>query len=329
MMGRKRWIGIFVGLLACTVAGGAVAQDRYPNKPVRLVVPFAAGGATDIMARIMGQKMGELLGQTFVVDNRPGAGGNLGSDLVAKASPDGYTLLMATASSHGANPHLYKKFPYHPINDFIALGALGINPAALGAHPGIPAKDVPSLIALVRANPGKYSYGSGGVGSILHLCGEQFKIKAGGLDIEHVPYRGSAPMINDLAAGQIMMAFDVLSTILPQIQAGAVRAIANGGVERGSALADVPTVAEQGLPGYVCYSWGVLMAPAKTPASIVATLHQALITALTDQTVVKRLRETGMDVFQPPRDFDQTQVFYRAEVAKWGEIVKATGILLD
>ena len=321
--------GIAACVIACAVMATAQAQDRYPSKNVRLVVPFASGGATDIMARIMGQKMGELLGQTFVVDNRPGAGGNLGSDLVAKSSPDGYTLLMAPASSHGANPHLYRKFPYHPINDFIALGVLGINPAALGTHPAVPAKDVPSLIALVRANPGKYSYGSGGVGSILHLCGEQFKIKAGGLDIEHVPYRGSAPMINDLAAGQIMMAFDVLPTILPQIQAGAVRGIANGGTVRASALPDLPTIAEQGLSGYVCYSWGVLMAPAKTPAPIVATLHQAMVTALTDQTVVKRLRETGMDVFQPPRDFEQTQVFYQAEVAKWGEIVKATGILLD
>ena len=328
-MRPKGLTSIIACLLACAVVGTAVAQDRYPSKPVRLVVPFAAGGATDIMARIMGQKLGELLGQTFVVDNRPGAGGNLGSDLVAKSPPDGYTLLMATASSHGANPHLYKKFPYHPINDFAVLGVLGINPAALGAHPAIPAKDVPSLIALVRANPGKYSYGSGGVGSILHLCGEQFKIKAGGLDIEHVPYRGSAPMINDLAAGQIMMAFDVLPTILPQIQAGTVRGIANGGVERASALPDLPTVAEQGLTGYVCYSWGVMMAPAKTPAPLVATLHQAMVTALTDQTVVKRLRETGMDVFQPPRDFAQTQEFYQAEVAKWGEIVKATGILLD
>ena len=328
-MRPKGLTSIIACLLACAVVGTAVAQDRYASKPVRLVVPFAAGGATDIMARIMGQKLGELLGQTFVVDNRPGAGGNLGSDLVAKSPPDGYTLLMATASSHGANPHLYKKFPYHPINDFAVLGVLGINPAALGAHPAIPAKDVPSLIALVRANPGKYSYGSGGVGSILHLCGEQFKIKAGGLDIEHVPYRGSAPMINDLAAGQIMMAFDVLPTILPQIQAGTVRGIANGGVERASALPDLPTVAEQGLTGYVCYSWGVMMAPAKTPAPIVATLHQAMVTALTDQTVVKRLRETGMDVFQPPRDFAQTQEFYQAEVAKWGEIVKATGILLD
>jgi tripartite-type tricarboxylate transporter receptor subunit TctC len=316
-------------LLACALTGTAQAQDRYPSKNIRFVVPFAAGGATDIMARIMGQKMGELLGQVFVVDNRPGAGGNLGSDLVAKSPPDGYTLLMATASSHGANPHLYKKFPYHPVNDFVALGVLGVNPSALGVHPAVPANDVQSFITLVRANPGKYSFGSGGVGSILHLCGEQFKVKAGGLDIEHVPYRGSAPMINDLASGQITMAFDVLTTILPQIQAGAVKALANGAAMRATALPDLPTVAEQGLAGYECYSWGVILAPAKTPEPIVAALHQAIVTALTDEAVVKRLRETGMDVFQPPRSLAETSVFFKAEVAKWSEIVKSTGVQLD
>ena len=306
-----------------------LAQAPYPNRPVRLVVPFAVGGATDIMARIMGQKMGELLGQTFVVDNRPGAGGNLGSDLVAKSAPDGYTLQMATASTHATNPALYKKFPYHPVNDFIALGVLGINPSALGVHPSMPATDVKSLLELIRANPGKYSYGSGGVGSILHLCGEQLKSRVGGLDIVHVPYRGSAPMINDLSSGHLPMAFDVLATILPQIQSGAVRALANGGATRSGALPDLPTVAEQGVPGYICYSWGVMFAPAKTPAPIVQTLHQALVKAMEDPSVIKRLQETGMDVMLPPRTLDQAAEFVQKEVAVWADIVKATGIVLD
>ena len=320
-------LGMLAGcLLAPTLA---TAQDRYPSKPVRLVVPFAVGGATDIMARIVGQRMGELLGQTFVVENKAGAGGNLGSDFVAKAAPDGYTILMASASTHGANPALYKKFPYDPVKDFIALGALGINPSAFGVANSVPAKDVQSLIALVRANPGKYSFGSGGVGSILHLCGEQFKVRAGGLDIEHVPYRGSGPMMNDLAAGQLPMAFDVLPTILPQIQAGTVRALANGAAVRASQLVDLPTVQEQGVPGYECYSWGILFAPAKAPAPIVATLHQALVTALAEETVIKRLRDTGMEVFQPPRTLEQSDAFLRTEVAKWAAIVKETGIQID
>ncbi len=306
------------------------AQERYPAKPVRVVVPFAVGGATDIMARIMGQKIGELLGQTFVVDNRPGAGGNLGSDLVAKAVPDGYTLLMATASTHGANPNLYKKFPYDPVNDFIPLGVLGINPSVLGVHPSVPATDVLSLIALVRANPGKYSYGSGGVGSILHLCGEQFRVLAGNLDMVHVPYRGSAPMMNDLSSGQLPIAFDVLPTIWPQIQAGAVRALANGGATRAAQLKDLPTVAEQGVAGFSCYSWGVLFAPAKTPVPIVTILHQALVKGMEDAAVIKRLQDTGMEVFLPPRSLDQARNFVRDEVAKWGAIVKASKIeLLD
>ena len=304
------------------------AQERYPTKPVRLVVPFAVGGATDIMARIMGQKMGEILGQTFVVDNRPGAGGNLGSDLVAKAAPDGYTLLMATASTHGANPNLYKKFPYDPVKDFIPLGVLGINPSALGVHPAVPATDVQSLIALIRANPGKYSYGSGGVGSILHLCGEQFRVLAGNLDMVHVPYRGSAPMINDLASGQLPIAFDVLPTIWPQIQAGAVRALANGGATRTAQLANIPTVAEQGIAGFQCYSWGVLFAPAKTPTPIVQALHQALVKALDDPSVIKRLQDTGMEVFLPPRNLEQSAAFLREDVAKWAAIVKATGVAM-
>lgn len=323
-----RIVGAF---LACCLGmlTPARAQDRYPSKPVRVVVPFAVGGATDIMARIMGQKMGEILGQTFVVDNRPGAGGNLGSDFVAKAPADGYTLLMATASSHGANPNLYKKFPYHPVNDFSVVGVLGLNPALLGINPAVPATDVQSLIALIRANPGKYSFGSGGVGSILHLCGEQFRIRAGRLDMEHIPYRGSAPMINDLAAGQLPIAFDVLPTILPQVQAGAVRALANGGTTRAGQLPDLPTVQEQGVPGFVCYSWGILLAPANTPAPIMDRLHQALATSLGDETVVKRLRETGMDVFLPPRSRAQATAFLAEEVMKWAEIVKETGIQLD
>jgi tripartite-type tricarboxylate transporter receptor subunit TctC len=326
MRPRAFLLALCAGLL---LAAAASAQDRYPGKPVRLVVPFAVGGATDIMARIMGQRMGEILGQTFVVDNRPGAGGNLGSDFVAKAPPDGYTLLMATASTHATNPNLYRKFPYDPVNDFIALGVLGINPSALGVHPSVPATDVASLVALIRANPGKYSFGSGGVGSILHLCGEQFRVRAGGLDMEHIPYRGSAPMVNDLAAGQLPIAFDVLATILPQIQAGAVRALANGAAVRASQLPDVPTVAEQGIPGFVCYSWGMMLAPARTPAPIVAALHEALVKAMGDELVVRRLRDTGMEVLLPPRDLEQSAAFLREEVAKWAAVVKETGIQID
>jgi len=190
------------------LAGAASAQDKYPSKPIRLVVSFAVGGPTDIVACVIGAKMSELLGQQIVVDNRPGAGGNLGADAVAKAAPDGYTLLMATVSTHAINPGLYKKMPYDPVKDFEPIAQVGVTPTLLVAHPSVPAKDAKEMVALLKANPGKYSYGSSGLGSILHLCGEQFKTMAGNVDMTHVPYRGSGPMMNDLTSGQVPMAFD-------------------------------------------------------------------------------------------------------------------------
>ena len=194
-------------LIAAFAGAGARAQDSYPSKPVRIVVSFAAGGPTDQVARIMSAKLTESLGQTFLVENRTGAGGNIGAAEVAKAAPDGYTLLMATVSTHAINPSLYKNMPYDPINDFAPVGQVGVTPCVLAVNPSLPVTDVKGLIALLRANPGKYSYGSSGMGSILHLCGEQFKTAVGELQMVHVPYRGSAPMMADLAGGYIAEAW--------------------------------------------------------------------------------------------------------------------------
>jgi len=240
----------------------ARAEDAYPAKPIRMIVPFSAGGPTDIVGRIMGNKMGLLLGQQFVVENRTGAGGNIGADAVAKSAADGYTLLMATVSTHAINPGLYKQMPYDPIRDFAPIGRVGVTPTILGVNPALPATDAKSLIALIRANPGKYSFGSSGVGSILHLCGEEFKAKAGGLSMVHVPYRGSAPMDTDLVGGQIAMAFDATPTAMPLAKAGAIRAIGAGMATRIKDMPDLPTLQEQGLKGYECYTWNVIMAPA-------------------------------------------------------------------
>src|SRR5262245_64931362 len=223
---RSTLIAAVLGVF--TLAAPAQAQDKYPSRPVRIIVSFAAGGPTDISARIIGAKLHALLGQPFVVENKPGAGGNSGADLVAKSPPDGYTLLMATVSTHAINPGLYKKMPYDAVRDFAPVGQVGVTPTLLGVHPSVPATDVKSLVALLKANPGKYTYGSSGLGSILHLCGEQFKASAGGLNAVHVPYRGSAPMMGDLVAGQISMAFDATPTALPQAQSGAIRAIGAG-----------------------------------------------------------------------------------------------------
>jgi tripartite-type tricarboxylate transporter receptor subunit TctC len=308
--------------------GGAGAQDGYPSRPVRIVVSFAAGGPTDIVARVMGMKMAELLGQPFVVDNRPGAGGNIGADVVAKATPDGYTLLMATVSTHAINPGLYKKMPYDPVRDFAPIGQIGVTPTILAVHPSVPARDVKSLIALLKANPGKYNYGSSGLGSILHLCGEQFKALAGGLNVVHVPYRGSAPLMADLVGGHVSMAFDGTPTVLPQVQAGAVRAVGAGMATRARALPDLPTLQEQGVKGFECYTWNAIFAPAKTPPRIVARLSEAINKALADATVFKRLQEAGIDP-TPGGTPAQLAEFVKAELAKWAPIIKASGAEVD
>ncbi len=320
----------FAGIVvAFALAGAGVkAEDRYPSRPVRMVVSFAAGGPTDTVARIMGAKMGELLGQQFVVENKAGAGGNIGADLVAKATPDGYTLLMATVSTHAINPGLYKKMPYDPVLDFAPIAQVGVTPTLLGVHPSVPATDVKSLVALVQQNPGKFTYGSSGLGSILHLCGEQFKALAGGLNIVHVPYRGSAPMMSDLVAGQISMAFDATPTALPQAQSGAIRAIGAGMATRMRAMPELPTLQEQGLKGFECYTWNAILAPASTPQPIVDRLSEAINKALADPAVFNHLQEAGIDP-TPGSTPQRAAEFIKAELAKWAPIIKASGAQID
>src|SRR5262245_58350833 len=258
---------------ACTFVGTDVqAQDQYPSRPVRVVVSFAAGGPTDIVGRIMSAKLSELLGQQFVVENRTGAGGNTGAAEVAKTAPDAYNLLVATVTAHAINPGLYKNMPYDAIKDFTPIGQVGVTPILLVVHPSVPATDVKSLIAEVKANPGKYTYGSSGVGSILHLCGEQFKTMAGGLEITHIPYPGSSQLMKDLVGGQISMAFDATPSAGPQVESGAVRALGGGMADRLRTLPNLPTMQEQGMKGYECYTWNAILAPAGTPQPVVDRL---------------------------------------------------------
>jgi tripartite-type tricarboxylate transporter receptor subunit TctC len=297
---RLAWLAAMAAALALTCTAGH-AQDQYPSKPVRIVVSFAAGGPTDIVARVMGARMGDLLGQQFIVENKAGAGGNTGADMAAKSAPDGYTLLMATVSTHAINPGLYSKMPYDPVRDFTPVGQVGVTPIMLVVHPSVQAADVKSLIALIKANPGKYTYGSSGVGSILHLCGEQFKAGAGGLDIVHVPYRGSAPMMADLVGGQINMAFDATPSAGPQLTNGAIRALGGGMADRMRTLPDLPTLQEQGIKGFECYTWNALLAPAGTPVPIVERLNAAMQKAMADPAVIKRLQEVGIDPTPGPR----------------------------
>ena len=330
MDAQHRWPAIFAGMVAAFVLGsaGVKAEDKYPSKPVRIVVSFSAGGPTDTVARVMGAKMADLLGQQFVVENKVGAGGNIGADLVAKAQPDGYTLLMATVSTHAINPGLYKNMPYDPVRDFAPIGQVGVTPTLLGVHPSVPATDVKSLVAVIKENPGKFTYGSSGLGSILHLCGEQFKALAGGINIVHVPYRGSAPMMSDLVGGQISMAFDATPTAMPQAQSGAIRAIGAGMATRMRAMPELPTLQEQGLKGFECYTWNAILAPADTPQPIVDRLSEAINKALDDPAVFKRLQEAGIDP-TPGSTPKQATAFIKAELAKWAPIIKASGAHID
>ena len=327
---QHRWPATFAGIVVAFALGsaGVKAEDKYPSKPVRIVVSFSAGGPTDTVARVMGAKMGDLLGQQFVVENKVGAGGNIGADLVAKAPPDGYTLLMATVSTHAINPGLYKNMPYDPVRDFAPIGQVGVTPTLLGVHPSIPATDVKSLVAVIKENPGKFTYGSSGLGSILHLCGEQFKALAGGVNIVHVPYRGSAPMMSDLVGGQISMAFDATPTAMPQAQSGAIRAIGAGMATRMRAMPELPTLQEQGLKGFECYTWNAILAPADTPQPIVERLNGAINKALDDPAVFKRLQEAGIDP-TPGSTPKQAAAFIKAELAKWAPIIKASGAHID
>ena len=307
---------------------GVQAADNYPSRPVQMIIPFSAGGPTDIVGRIMGAKMGELLGQQFVIENKVGAGGNIGADVVAKADHDGYTLLMATVSTNAINPGLYRHLPYDPVRDFTPVGRVGVTPTLLLVHPSIPATDVKTLVALIKANPGKYNYGSSGVGSILHLCGEEFKAMAGGLDIVHVPYKGSAPMDTDLMGGQIAMAFDATPTAMPLALSGKVRALGAGMATRLGAMPDLPTLQEQGLSGFECYTWNAILAPAGTPGPIVERLNAAINKSLADPAVFGSLQKVGIDP-TPGSTPAQAAAFVKAELAKWAPIIKASGAQVD
>ena len=316
------------GLVACSLlTTPAFAQDAFPTKPVRMVIAFAVGGSTDIIARLLSVKMTETLGQQVIVDNRPGAGGNLGTDLVAKAPPDGSTILLGSGSAFAFNPGLYKKMPFDPIKDFAPIGQAGVTGYAFVVNKSVPATDLKSLVALLKAEPGKHTYGTPGIGAVPHICTEQFKTMTG-VDIVHVPYRGAGPMMIDLAAGQITMALDAVPTSIPQIQAGAIKLIGNGSMTRAAALPDSPTLDEQGLKGFDCYVWFGVFAPAKTPPAIVQKLNASLNAALADATIASRLKSMSVEML-PHTTPDSFAAYVKAEHDKWLPLVKASGAQLD
>ncbi|HEX2510753.1 MAG TPA: tripartite tricarboxylate transporter substrate binding protein, partial [Microvirga sp.] len=290
-----------------------------------LVVPFAAGGSTDVVARIVAQKMSEHLGQQIVVENVAGAGGSTGAARVARAESDGYTILMATVATHALNPLMLKRKPYDPVADFAPISLLAIVPNVLLVHPQVPAKTVPELIALLKADPAKYNYASSGLGTPLHLSGELFKSMAK-VEMQHIAYRGSGPALNDVVAGQVPIMFDNLPSASEFIKAGTLRGIAVTTKERAPSFPDMPTIAET-LPGYETYTWNALFAPAKTPAAIVDRINAEARKAVADPAVQERLKEFSAIVVGSTPDALAEHV--KAEIAKWTPVVKDAGVEME
>jgi tripartite-type tricarboxylate transporter receptor subunit TctC len=304
----------------------SAAAQAYPSKPITIIVPFSAGGTTDILARIVGQALTAELGQSVVVDNRAGAGGNIGGQLAARAPADGYTLFMGTVGTHAINEALYKKMPFDPVKDFAPLTRVANVPNLLVAHPAQPFKTVKEMIAYAQANPGKLNFGSSGSGSSIHLSGELFKSMAK-VDMVHIPYKGSAPAVNDLLGNQIAIMFDNMPSAIQHVRAGKLRAIAVTTAKRSPELPDVPTIAEAGVPGYEATSWFGMFAPAATPAPIVAQLNKALVKVLNQPDTKQKIAAQGGEVVaETPAQF---AAFIQAETAKWGKVVKESGASVD
>jgi tripartite-type tricarboxylate transporter receptor subunit TctC len=322
----KKTLLAVVALAGVLTFSGAAAADVYPGKPVRIVVPFAAGGAIDIIVRAGAQQLSKELGQQMLIDNRPGAGGNIGADMVAKSAADGYTLLAGTSATHGVNPALYAKLPYDARRDFVPIAHIAGVPNVLVVTPASGIRSLDDLVRQARANPGKLSYGSAGSGTSLHLAGELFRSEAR-VDLLHVPYKGAAPATTDLLGGQITMMFNTVPVALPLIRSGKLTALAVTARQRHFALPDVPTFAEKGYTSVESSTWVGLFAPAGTPREIVDKVAQALERALRDKSVVDLLRQQGAEP-----QFMGADAFARyveSEIARWGSVVRTAGIKLE
>ena len=318
-----RALTVAAGLL---LTGAALAQTAavaaYPIRPVRLVVPFAPGGTNDVLGRVVGEKLSERLGQPFVIDNRAGANSVIGSEMVARANPDGYTLLIVSAG-FAVNPTLSRKLPYDSERDFAPIGLVGGGPYLMVVHPSVPAKTVNEFIAWVKSRPGQVNYASVGAGSPPHLAAELLRITAG-IDMQHIPYKGGGAVLPDLIAGRVSMFFGSISTLRPHVQTGKIRAIAVTTVKRSAAMPELPTFIESGLAGYEVNGWYGLLAPGKTPRTIVNRLSTELRQVLGDSETRGRFQAHGMD--PAPGTAEEFAALIRSEIAKWAKVVRAAGI---
>ena len=308
---------------ACVVP--AHAQSTYPVRPVRIIVPQSAGASTDLTARLIGQKLTAAFGQNFIVDNRPGAGSIIGTDLVAKAAPDGYTLLVV-ASSITLNPTLHKNLPFDPVRDLAPITQLSAFPNLLTVHPGVPVKTVKDLIALAKAKPGSINYGSSGTATGTHLSAELFKYMTG-IDMVHVPYKGGGPAVQALLGGQVQLNFATIVSVLPHMRGGKLRGVAVTTAKRSPAAPEIPTIAESGVPGYDHGPWNGFLAPAKTPRAVIAKLNEETARVLQLPETRAVLNSEGAEpVGNKPEEFG---AIVRDETAKWAKVIKAAGIKAD
>lgn len=322
-LGRSTWALAVLAL--CASASTAMAQASFPTKPVTLVVTYPPGGGADAMARLIAPKMGEALGQAVIIENKPGAGGQIGASAVAKAAPDGYTLML-DASSFAANPALYPKLPYDSLKAFKPIGVVALFPNVVLVNANFPAKNVSELIATARKAKDAVSYASSGNGSAQHLAGALFE-SAAKVDMVHIPYKGGGPALNDVIGGQVPLFFGNLASTLQHVQAGKLRALAVTSAKRANALPDVPTLAEAGVPGSEIYEWNAIFAPAGTPDAVVDKLSDALIKAMDHPEVKARLAQLGGDVQKGgPK---AAQEFIQGQMALWARVVKAKGIALE
>ncbi|HKA45304.1 MAG TPA: tripartite tricarboxylate transporter substrate binding protein [Burkholderiales bacterium] len=321
------------GILAATVLAAlpcappaSAAEDAYPARPVRIVAPFPPGSGVDIIARIIGQALTEVWKQSFIVENRSGAGGTIGSDIVAKAPPDGYTLLLGNVSTLTIAPNLYRKLPYDPVRDFAPITVITVMNSVLVVHPSLPARSLKEFVALAKAKPRSLNYGSAGSGTTTHLGAELFKSMAG-VDLVHVPYKGSGAALTDLLAGQVQAVFGTIATVLPQVKAGKLRALGVTSLKRTDLLPDVPSINEALLPGFEVMVWQGIVAPARTPDSVIARLHSEIVKSLRAPAMKEQLTSQGLEgVGNSPKEFGD---YIRSEYAKWGKVVKVSGATVD
>jgi tripartite-type tricarboxylate transporter receptor subunit TctC len=311
-----------VALIAAAPGPSAFAQ-AYPSKPIRLIVPFPAGGGVDYIGRLVGKGLSERLGQQVIIDNRPGANGILGLEVLKAAPPDGYTIAAASAGPLALNPFIYAKLPHDTVKDFTQIASLCNFPLLLVTHPSLPVKNVKELIALARARPGEISYASPGVGNSSHLAGELFNAMAK-VKILHVPYKGMAPAVVSVVSGEAPILYASIPPILPHVRSGRVRALGVGNAQRVPSLPDIPTVAESGLPGYEAYSWGGMIGPANMPREIVTRLNKEIVATLKQKDVIDRMLADG--TVPTPSTPEEFTAYLKAELKKWGEVVKLAGI---